>query len=274
MNNLLRAFIFSNTWVSLCFSVLCFGIAHHNKLPHLIWIGVFSFCGTFASYHLHRLLRLPRLKTYSDLSSRIHWLVKHQKVMNVLFVIACILTIVSIFQFPLKLNTILLLGIVALVIGLYALPIPFLNLQYGLRTIPTTKIFWITACWTLVCCIPFLFNNTHIPFPLICIISLTVFAQVIPFDIRDYKNDDKRLHTIPQLIGVPMSRALACVLITIACAIYTFYNEFHPLILVYWVVAVIGFLLPLKNKNELILELFWEFPLLILGSLYYFGQFR
>lgn len=272
MTPILRAFIFSNCWVALCFATLCLGIAHHYALPHLTWIGVFAFCGTFASYHLHRMIKLPQLSKFQHLSDRIAWLIRHQRTMNVLFGMGIIGAIIAFFQFPINIHTLLPVGIVGAIILLYAMPLPYL--PYGLRSIPGTKIFWITACWTLVCCLPFFFSNTPVNWRVITIVSLTVFAQIIPFDIRDHASDNVQMKTIPQLFGIPAARIIAISLISIACTIYAVYNEFHFLLFVYWFTACVGFIVPIKRNNHLILELFWEFPLLVLGLLYYFGEFR
>lgn len=272
MNALLKSFIFSNTWVSMCFATLCLGIAHHYGLPHLLWVGVFAFCGTFGSYHLHRMMKLPQLAKFQHLSDRIAWLIRHQLAMNIAFGAAVILGTIAFFHFPITWSTLIPVGIVGAIILLYAMPLPYL--PYGLRSIPGSKIFWITACWTLVCCLPFYFNDSPLNWRVITIVSLTVFAQIIPFDIRDNFTDNPKMKTIPQLFGIRNARIIAIVLISIACVIYSIYNEFHPLLFIYWLSACFGFVVPIRKNNHLILELFWEFPLMVLGLLYYFGEFR
>ena len=84
----------------------------------------------------------------------------------------------------------------------------------GLRALPGVKLFVILWCWTLATVVlpiqlavdvnrgaaVFAHAMVHVPL---------YFAVAVLFDIRDLPTDPKSLRTVPQLIGLRWSRALA-----------------------------------------------------------------
>lgn len=259
--------IYSNAWVATCFAMLCLGIAKHQSVEQLEWITVFAFTGTFCSYHLHRMLRLPQLEEVHNLSPRLGWLRKNKSVLNLTFVIAMLLGLFSLFQIGVQLKSLIFLSIVGSIILLYALPLP--HLKHGIRTIPGTKIFWITLSWTMLSVFALWNEGKEVSLYILLVVSLSVFVQILPFDMRDRQNDHNSMRTIPQILGFTATKILGSILILIVILIEIEYLGFHYILLLYAICALLSLWIPFKIKYTLILEFLWELPLLILGLSFY-----
>ncbi len=104
------------------------------------------------------------------------------------------------------------------------LVIVFLGLLYNskflenyIRKIPLVKVFYVGLVWALV--------NSWLSFPTfnfpIFVISfLFVTALVLPFDIRDFRND--KVITFPKIIGVQNSKYLAYLLVFLSVLVAIF----------------------------------------------------
>ena len=95
-------------------------------------------------------------------------------------------------------------------------------LKYFIRKIPLFKVFYVGLTWALI--------NAWLILPEI---NWAVFfsswfyitALVLPFDIRDMKQDD--VTTFPQIIGVQNTKYLAYVMVFVATLISVFSLEFN-----------------------------------------------
>lgn len=89
-----------------------------------------------------------------------------------------------------------------------------------------------------------------------------VFAITIPFDIRDVKFDNKRLKTIPGLLGIKKSHMIGILSLVIAQISYLYLFIFHNLNVIYLVAIsisiVIAGLLVIKS-NEKKGEMYFSF---------------
>ena len=82
------------------------------------------------------------------------------------------------------------------------------------RQVPLLKIFYVGLVWALV--------NSWLSYPgfdgnTFSISFLFVTALVLPFDIRDMRQDE--IVTFPRLIGVKRTKLLACVLVIISAVL-------------------------------------------------------
>ena len=95
-------------------------------------------------------------------------------------------------------------------------------LEKFIRKIPLLKVFYVGLVWALV-------NSwlafPEFNFPIFAISFLFVTALVLPFDIRDMKND--KIVTFPRLIGVQNTKYLAYLMVFSACVLSVFYLKFN-----------------------------------------------
>ncbi len=87
-----------------------------------------------------------------------------------------------------------------------------------IRKIPLLKIFYVGFVWGLMN--SWLTQSTP-NFPIFFITFLWITALVLPFDIRDMKEDE--VLTFPKLIGVKKTKLLAIVFLVSACIISIFW---------------------------------------------------
>lgn len=95
-------------------------------------------------------------------------------------------------------------------------------LETYIRKIPLLKVFYVGLVWALV-------NSwltlPEFNLPIFFISFFFITALVLPFDIRDMKNDT--VQTFPKLIGVQNTKYLAYILVFIACFLPVFYLKFE-----------------------------------------------
>lgn len=169
---------------------------------------------TFLMYNLALYLSLPRngISPYK----RTNWVLNNAKLLVVLNLFAFFIFAISF----LKANE---------MTKLYFLFMSFLSLLYilpilkrqekrvGLRQVPGLKVFHITFIWVLSCVgLPFIdlyaegvITSSKEVWGIFFMRGLFYFACILPFDIRDMKQDQSyELKTIPHLIGRKKSIAL------------------------------------------------------------------
>ncbi len=142
------------------------------------------------------------------------WMRKNKVIMLIVTGLISFATITFIIHSQLYLN--LKFIILALLSLFYILPI---KKEFGLRWIPSIKIFIICTSWSLLC---LSLIETPLDYPITpLIIWLFVFAITLPFDIRDLESDGLDLRTIPQLIGSIQSIRLAQLCLLLSVIAYT-----------------------------------------------------
>ncbi len=117
-------------------------------------------------------------------------------------------------------------------------------LERFIRKIPLLKVFYVGLTWALM--------DSWLILPefnpgifLIC--WLFVSALVLPFDIRDMKDDN--VVTFPILIGVPRTKYLTYSLIFISC-LFSIFHLNPEFSLCFFMMTIITFLLVYFSENE------------------------
>jgi hypothetical protein len=219
LKSVLDFYIRSSLHVAVCFVALAIVYLESYNLSTYFGYYVFLFCSALAGYNLIKYgliwLKQPMksnisLKFLTALSSAIalYLTIYFSKFAWLLLIIICIINL------------------------LYVLPI---WRGKGLRYSPFFKLFSVAIVWSvLVVGIPqFLYIDTFSNFSNIeeyrmllepnkyldqhtLKIFTLVIALCIPFEIRDLKYDEEDLHTLPQVLGVKISKIIGVVL----CAFY------------------------------------------------------
>jgi hypothetical protein len=131
-------------------------------------------------------------------------------------------TVMCLMLFRLPLDVILLAAVFGAITIAYAIPIS--EGRRNLRSIYGIKIAVIALVWAGVTVGLPVINHGPESVSVATLVMelfqrfLFVVVLILPFDIRDYRNDDSTLGTLPQLIGVRESKVLGMVLL-ISCVI-------------------------------------------------------
>lgn len=139
----------------------------------------------------------------------------------------------SYYFFQLSGNVILLIGVLAIITFLYAIPlIPkhfLFDEQQNLRQVGGVKVYIIALVWSLVTVlIPIL--NSEYEFDADVMISLSqrflyVVVLMLPFEIRDLQYDSLKLATIPQKIGIKKTKIIGFLLLLVFVMLEFFKDE-------------------------------------------------
>ena len=208
MKSFVRFIVYSNIFVAFC--VLGLSISSEILLDIANYkVSQFVFFATLFAYNFQRIVWLSKTKDHV----RKDWFNKNKLAVFSLIVISAIMSGYSFFDF--KTNTQFLIVFSGVISVLY---------PFGLREIPFSKIFIISLVWTISTMLLLVLEN-NIPFDsniLFHLLSrfLFIFSITIPFDIRDLKFDDKKLKTIPIIIGESRAKLLAVLALLIAEALY------------------------------------------------------
>ncbi len=265
MRPALSILIYTNSWVALCVTSLVYGIGSYFRLDHLELFALWSFSGTVSAYQLHRLFRLRQLNYTVRSNRRLLWMQNTYSfqiawfILNFLTCLACMLYI------PITKEFLILTGLNAIIVALYALPLPIIG--NGIRHIPFAKNILISISWVLIVLIPFASDKhlARVGWEIPTLAFIAVFAQIIPFDCRDLEHDPKSLSTIPQLIGAQKARYVGFVLLIVALGLQTGLLGFHWLLPFTVLCGAIGHLIPFMVGYQLRLEFMWELPLGLMG---------
>ena len=157
----------------------------------------------------HQFFKIKADKTLQLLPGRTNWTRRNRHWHFIIFGLGLLLA----FYCFLKMHEVLL--IISLVLGVlsFAYTIPLLPPELlgvrSLRDWGLSKIFTLTAVWTIVTCIlPMLFwNKNPLSYPYeIAMRFVFMFALCVAFDVRDMETDLKRkIQTLPNLIGFQKS---------------------------------------------------------------------
>lgn len=265
MRPTLSILIYTNSWVALCVTSLVYGIASHFQLKHTELFALWSFTGTVSAYQLHRLFRLRHLKHTVRSNRRLLWMQNTYPFQVTWLTVNFICCLICTFYIPLTRETTLLIGIDALIVALYALPVPLLG--NGIRHIPLAKNILISISWVLIVLIPFASGKqlNLIDWQVPALVFIATFAQIIPFDTRDLLHDSKRMLTVPQLLGTETSKYVGMSLLILALAIQNQLLGFHWLLVFTLFCGAVGQLISFKVGYQLRLEFMWELPLGLMG---------
>lgn len=265
MRPTLSILIYTNSWVALCVTSLVYGIGTHFHLRHLELFALWSFTGTISAYQLHRLFRLRQLKHSVRSNRRLLWMQNTYSFQITWFILNFIGCLICMLYISLTKEVIFLIGLNALIVSLYALPVPLIG--NGIRNIPLAKNILISLSWVLIILVPFTSENRldSILWEIPTLVFIAVFAQIIPFDSRDIPHDRKLLFTIPQLIGAPKAKYVGFILLVIALTLQTSLLGFHWLLPFTLICGAVGHFISFKVGYQLRLEFMWELPLGLMG---------
>ncbi len=211
-NNLKNHLTYSSIWVALAlacvYKLVSFTTNDTSFNNFLVCFGI-GFIGYNYIYWSVYFISSSNLQY-----ERYLWMRKNKVTMLIVTGLISFATITFIIHSQLYLN--LKFIIFALLSLFYILPI---KKEFGLRWIPSIKIFIICTSWTLLC-LSLIDPPLDHPFtPLI--IWLFIFAITLPFDIRDLYSDRLNLKTIPQVIGTKSSIKLAQLCLLLSVIAYT-----------------------------------------------------
>lgn len=117
-------------------------------------------------------------------------------------------------------------------------------LETYIRKIPLLKVFYVGLVWALMNC---WLTLPEFDLPIFLISFLFITALVLPFDIRDMKNDTVK--TFPKIIGVQNTKYLAYLLVFIASILAVFYLKFE-FALSFFLTSVFTFILIYFSENS------------------------
>lgn len=263
MRPLLSILIYSNSWVALCVACLMGGIIHHFQLYHPYVYVPWSFFGTVSAYQLHRLFRLRHLKHTVRSNRRLLWMQNSYSLQLFWFILNALAFAGYTYFVPLTPHIFYILVINAAIVGLYAFPLPII--RNGIRHLPFAKNILISLSWIGMLILPFVEILRDIPLELPVLLFTAVFAQIIPFDIRDLPYDPTSLKTIPQIIGIIPSRIIGFGLLTVCVCLQWQLIGFHWISILVLIAGFVGHFLPYKVGYQLRLEFMWELPLGLMG---------
>lgn len=265
MRPALSILIYTNSWVALCVTSLVYGIGSYFHLQHLELFAIWSFTGTVSAYQLHRLFRLRQLNHTVRSNRRLLWMQNTYSFQITWFVLNFIACLICMLYIPFNKEVVLMIGLNAVIVALYALPVAFIG--NGIRNLPFAKNILISSSWVLIVLIPFasMKQLDSVMWEIPVLLFIAAFAQIIPFDSRDVNHDPKLLFTVPQLIGVNPAKYVGLTLLTTALALQTSLLGFHWLLPFTLFCGAVGHLIPFKVGYQLRLEFIWELPLGLIG---------
>jgi len=117
-------------------------------------------------------------------------------------------------------------------------------LETYIRKIPLLKVFYVGLVWALMNC---WLTLPEFDLPIFLISFLFITALVLPFDIRDMKNDT--VETFPKIIGVQNTKYLAYLLVFMACILSVFYLKYE-FALSFFLTSILTFILIYFSENS------------------------
>jgi hypothetical protein len=203
-----RLLLQTNIYVAISTTAYCLFFQLIKKEADYIMLGV-VFTATLAVYCFARLQRhiisFPSL--YSEQTNKL------------LFFVGILMC--AVFSSFLTITQIIFLSFLAIFSLAYSVSL----FHKSLRNLPLIKIFLISFVWSMtIAVLPFLddIDKTNWQQPVSFFIStfLFVWSITIPFDIRDVNLDDKKLKTIPQLVGLKKAKQLALIAIFVSLIVF------------------------------------------------------
>ena len=193
----------SLTWISL----LDFQIALDKNLLF------FVFFATITGYNFVKYFGVAKFHH----RSLTNWLKAIQIFSFFCFLLMCY------FGLQLSMKTLYYIGGFGVITFLYAIPfLPkrfFMDQQQNLRSVVGLKIYLIALVWTGVTVfLPLIEHNLPVnQTALVMALQrfLIVLVLMLPFEIRDLQFDSLKLSTLPQQIGVRLTKFIGCVLLVV-----------------------------------------------------------
>lgn len=214
MNAINRILFFlhaSNLIVALAGAFLAFGICKQLNIDYAERYGFLAFCLIFSIYFFQRMV------DHSGFSEdeRNVWGNRTWLAIGLSTVLLFLGFVVGLQMVQYSVIQITLIVVFSLICGWYVIPL------FGskLREIAGLKLVLIAATWTYTCLVfPYLnvfkeFTTDLMYFALLLIFYIS--AVVLPFDIRDKSIDLVQQSTVPQVIGVRVTKLIGTILLLI-----------------------------------------------------------
>jgi hypothetical protein len=265
---------FSNLYISFAAGIICSGLSHFLNYDHVFEIGLFVFSSTLSVYSFQRLVKYKlEEKRESELNT---WLEKTQ-VIQISYIFLSAFLSVYLYFFVLNAfeNTKWWMFFSIILSVLYAVKIK----GKSLRDVPYLKMHLIAIVWCKALVFPILLNNDYGAENgfFILIHYFFFIALCIPFDIRDLNYDHANLRTLPQIVGVKISKLISCVsfLFFMGGSIALWPNLIENY---YYLVSIIIGLIILSITNEKRKSFFFALLIdgiiILIGLSYFFTSFH
>ncbi len=231
------------------------------NIPFNLHMAGFAYCGTMFSYNFMKYESVYRFKR--TISKRL-------KIITVLSIIAFIAATVFFLMLkrPTQITGIIFFGLTAL----YTVPV--FPKRANLRNLSGMKVYIVALCWAGVTTLmPLVDAGIEISTDVIlkfCQRFLLVLILILIFEIIDLGEDDPMLRTIPQIIGVKMTKLLNLILLVPFYCLEFFKSTVDSMQLLVNIILVVAtalftiFATPERNKYY---TLFWveSIPIFWLG---------
>lgn len=269
MNKLLQKIVYTNSIVAISTGVLSAGFCYANNINTWLFYGVFALLSTFAVYNGQRLIKSGQIHK----TPWLNWVKKNTKVLY-LWVVASsfgALSMLFIIQ-QFSARAMILLAIMGIVSLLYVVPIKGKNM----REYAHLKIHLIAICWSGVLILFPIMNeqlNEASHYWIAFAHYAYIIAVTIPFDIRDLKFDDSSQQTIPQVVGVLASKAIALTLLLAFAFLMIWQNEslgYNPLFFLAVFAQILLILLMNERRGDLYCAGAIDGAIALLGLSYFF----
>ncbi|GAA3616672.1 hypothetical protein GCM10022396_38710 [Flavivirga amylovorans] len=163
--------------------------------------------------------------------------------------------------YALKLSSVTLIcvGGFAVITFLYAIPfLPkrfFLDKQHNLRSIGGLKIYLIALIWAGVTVLLPLINNYYYIDTDVILTTiqryLFIIVLMLPFEIRDLRYDSLKLSTIPQKIGIKLTKIIGSILLLLFFFLDLFKSEINDIqIIILIVITLVTLVLLVFSKMK------------------------
>ena len=204
---------------------------------------IFVFSGSIAVYNFIKY----------GVEANKYFLVTNTYHKRIQFISILFLGIATYHTFFLNFEVIMALGVIAILVGLYALPL--LPKASKLRNWGISKVIIIGVVWSIATVLlPVLEADQIITWDVWIVFLQRVFfvlAWIIPFEIRDLKYDSPELHTLPQSIGQKKTKILGSLFLVIMCMLTFFKDYIAPIeFLVTFLVTAVLLLFIWASKRD------------------------
>lgn len=264
--------LYINSSIHVSFAVVAFTVITclESGLKLNFYLLGFVFFATVSGYNFVKYAGIAKLHHLS--------LAKNLRIIQIFSLLSFFALLYLIFQLDRQvLIASMILGVLTL---LYAVPV--LGSQKNLRSLPGLKIFIIALVWAgSTVLLPYIDNEAIIQKTVIVDFIqrfMLVVVLTLPFEIRDLKYDENQLGTIPQRLGVGMTRVFGTGLLLIIFIAELFQEQVNATIFIAQAVILLvagAFLWFSKKDQSNYFASFWveAVPVFYLAVLWIFTHF-
>lgn len=254
MKSLVKIWIYSNLHIALIAFFLSLECNYIFGIPQDIKSPLFVFFSTIFIYNLG----YYRTILFGDKGQReaANWMKEHRSywIFSMLIALIAISYIYSAYNLNIQLTLIVLTGIsVSYVIH----DINILGYRFSIRNIPMLKTVIVSAIWALVTVLPQLIEYELFDTTPWKIVLAERFLFILPitlmFDVRDQFSDPLSLKTLPKLIGVKFTKAIAITSLALSYVLFLrlqFPIQINIIMMLVFILMLIMILKSSSNRGE------------------------